>query len=222
MDTSKIEIITCNNNDIGINSYVLKTNQHCIVIDPNNFDEIVMAIGNDKLDYIFLTHEHFDHIKSIDRLRDKYGVKLIAQEYASQNIQSSVKNLSKFSNLVLEFMGKTITEPFEEIVIEPADIVFENNYQVFWEGYNFSFQHTPGHSAGSCCISVEDILFVGDSLFELCEPMLKGPGTSRKDYNKITLPYFHSLDGSTRVFSGHYNGFVLGNKLSKIEEGKLK
>ena len=91
-----MELIVCNKNEIGINSYVLKVNNKAVVIDPNDYEEIVTAIGECNLDYIFLTHEHFDHIMAVDRLRDRYKAKVIAQKFASEHIQFSSKNLSKF------------------------------------------------------------------------------------------------------------------------------
>lgn len=217
MEASQVKIIRCNNNETDTNSYVLKNDISAIVIDPNNFDEVVTAIGESTLEYIFLTHEHFDHIKAVDKLREKFSTQVIAQRFTSENIQSASKNLSRYSNFLLDFMNKPSTSPVEEITIAPADIVFDKGYKVVCQGYTFNFQHTPGHSLGSSCIHVNDYLFVGDSLFEDCEPMLKGPGTSKKDYKNITLPFFHSLPLSTQVFSGHYNSFMLEDKLKDLD-----
>ena len=71
MDSSSIKIVTCNRNFININSYVLIYKNFSIVIDPNNFDEIEKALNGTKLEYIFLTHEHFDHIMAVEKLREK-------------------------------------------------------------------------------------------------------------------------------------------------------
>ena len=116
MGSSSIKIVTCNNNDIKINSYVLINQNYSIVIDPNNFDEIEKVLDGTKLEYIFLTHEHFDHIMAVDKLREKYNAKLIAQKLTSKNIQSSSKNLSKFSEIIFDFMKKTQTSKIEEIM----------------------------------------------------------------------------------------------------------
>ncbi len=213
-----MKITTCNKNDIGINSYVLQHNNHAIVIDPNNYKEILKALGNDKLDYILLTHEHFDHIMAVDELRLKYDAQLISQKFTSENIQSSSKNLSKFSNIILDFMNKKLNSPISEITVKPANITFDDTYELFWQGYKFFFKHTPGHSAGSSCILVEDFLFAGDSLFESCETSLKGPGTKKKDYLNITMPYLNSLKDSIQVFAGHYNNFRLEDKLNAKEQ----
>ncbi len=213
MDTSSIKIITCNQNFISINSYVLIYKNLSVVIDPNNFDEIEKSLNGTKLEYIFLTHEHFDHIMAVDKLREKYGAKLIAQKFTSDNIQSSSKNLSKFSQIIFDFMKKTPNPKVEEIIIKKADIEYEDSYILNWHGQTFFFKHTPGHSEGSSCIYVNNCLFTGDSLFEHIDTSFLGGKKAKLDYTNNTIPFFHSLDKKMQVFAGHYNSFILGDKL---------
>ena len=216
MDTSSIKIITCNNNDIKINSYVLIYQNYSIVIDPNNFDEIERVLDGTKLEYIFLTHEHFDHIMSVDKLREKYQAKVIAQKLTSKNIQSSSKNLSKFSEIIFDFMKKTQTSKIEEISINSADIEYEDSYNLNWYGNTFFFKHTPGHSEGSSCICIDNFLFSGDSLFENVETSFLGGKKTKLEYCNITLPFFNSLDKNMIVFAGHYDSFILEKGINKI------
>lgn len=213
MASSSIKIVTCNNNDIKINSYVLIYQNYSIVIDPNNFDEIERVLDGTKLEYIFLTHEHFDHIMAVDKLREKYNAKLIAQKLTSKNIQSSSKNLSKFSEIIFDFMKKTQTSKIEEISINSADIEYEDSYNLNWHGQSFFFKHTPGHSEGSSCIYTNNYLFTGDSLFEKVDTSFLGGKKTRDDYLNITMPFFYSLDKKMEVFAGHFNSFILEDKL---------
>lgn len=207
-----MEIITCNNNEIKINTYLIKKHNHAIVIDPNNYDEIIKELEKFNLDYIFLTHEHFDHIMAVDKLRNKYKAKVIAHEETSKNIQLSSKNLSKYSNVILDFMNIKTKVDICEIEIKKADIIFEKEYNLKWLDYKFTFISTPGHTKGSICILVDDILFSGDYLFELFDTDIKGFNISREDYFNITIPFFKSLEKTTKVYPGHYNQFILGNK----------
>lgn len=218
MGSSSIKIVTCNNNDIKINSYVLIYQNYSIVIDPNNFDEIEKVLVGTKLEYIFLTHEHFDHIMAVDKLREKYNAKLIAQKLTSKNIQSSSKNLSKFSEIIFDFMKKTQTSKIEEISINSADIEYEDSYTLDWYGNTFFFKHTPGHSEGSSCIYINNYLFTGDSLFEQADTSFLGGKKTRDDYLNITMSFFYSLDKKMQVFAGHYDSFILGDKLYAKEK----
>ncbi|MDN5078308.1 MBL fold metallo-hydrolase [Aliarcobacter butzleri] len=218
MDTSSIKIITCNQNSMGINSYVIIFQDYSIVIDPNNFDEIEKALNGTKFEYIFLTHEHFDHIMSVDKLREKYQVKVIAQKFTNKNIQASSKNLSKFSEIIFDFMKKTSTSKIEEFSINCSDIEYDDSYILDWHGQTFFFKHTPGHSEGSSCIYVNNYLFTGDSLFEAVDTSFLGGRRAKIDYLNITMPFFYSLDKKMQVFAGHYDSFVLEDKLCAKEK----
>lgn len=213
MDSSEIKIVTCNKNDMGINSYILVYQKYSIVIDPNNFEELEKALNGTKLEYIFLTHEHFDHIMAVDKLREKYNAKLIAQKFTSKNIQSSSKNLSKFSEIIFEFMKKEPIIKIEELSINSANIEYEDNYELDWYGQTFFFKHTIGHSEGSSCIYVNNYLFTGDSLFEVVDTSFLGGKKSKDNYLNITMPFFYSLDKKMEVFAGHFNSFILEDKL---------
>lgn len=213
-----MEVITCNHNKIRINSYIIKSNNKSIIIDPNNYEEIINAVGNSNPEYILLTHEHFDHIMAVDKLRTTYNIKVIAQKYTNENMQNSSKNLSKFSNIILDFMNIKNLEEIKEFSINKADILFNEEYEFLWENIKISMFHTPGHSKGSSCILIKDYLFSGDSLFECCETDTKGFGCSKKDYISKTLPFFESLSPKTQVFAGHYESFILDNKIKAKEK----
>lgn len=215
MDSSSIKIVTCNNNDIKINSYVLTYQNYSIVIDPNNYEEIIETLKDTKLEYIFLTHEHFDHILSVDKLREYYGAKLIAQKLTSKNIQSSSKNLSKFSEIIFDFMKKTPKYKINEISINSADIEYDDIFNLEWHGYTFFFKHTPGHTEGSSCIYINNYLFTGDSLFKDIDTSFLGTKKLKNDYLNITIPFFYSLDKKMQVLPGHYESFLLKEKLKE-------
>ncbi|MGB6329958.1 MAG: MBL fold metallo-hydrolase [Halarcobacter sp.] len=213
-----MEIITCNNNEIKINSYIIKEKNHAIVIDPNDFEEIIDALGNCKLDYIFLTHEHFDHIMAVDKLRARYNAKLVAQKHTSENIQKASRNLSKFSNIILDFMNVKIKTEIKEFTVNVADIIYDNSYKLIWKDLELKFFHTPGHSEGSSCIIIRDYVFSGDSLFECWETDTRGKGCSKKDYLNITMPFFKSLNKETKVLAGHCEPFILEDKINAKEK----
>ena len=90
---------------VGTNCYLLcnTDTKECVLIDPadnaGKISEMIEQSGC-TLKGILLTHGHFDHIMAVDKLREKYNAKLIAQKFTSKNIQSSSKNLSKFIRLL--------------------------------------------------------------------------------------------------------------------------
>lgn len=212
-----LKLIKCDDNDININSYVIVCDECCMVIDPNNYDDIVKNISDKKLDYILLTHEHFDHILAVDRLRDKFQAKVVAQALTSKNIQSPVKNLSKFSQIIYEHMEKTSASNIEPFAVKQADITYDDELILEWCGYKIFFKHTPGHSEGSSCIFINQWMFSGDSLFDLVSTSFMDGKKAKKIYNDITIPFFNSLDKNFKVFAGHYKEFMLKDRLNSKE-----
>ncbi|WP_054719138.1 MBL fold metallo-hydrolase [Marinifilum fragile] len=91
-------------NPIDSNCFILHqpNNQSCIIIDPGaeNTTAVCEYIQNNMLEPegILLTHEHFDHIMSVESLRKQFDCKLFASKKCSDKIVDSKKNLSLFYN----------------------------------------------------------------------------------------------------------------------------
>lgn len=204
-----IELIILNKNLIKVNTYVIKVGNRCVIIDPNNCDEIMPALNGCEVDYIFLTHEHFDHIMAVDALRGRYNAKVVAHKIASKNLQLPSKNLSRFSHFILDFMKVDKKDSIDDIFINRADIEFDESLSIFWQELDFRFYHTPGHTDGSSCIVLDDWLFAGDSLFRDVSTSFIGGAKSKKKYFEKTLEFFKSLDKNMRVFAGHHDSFLL-------------
>ena len=106
--------------------------------------------------------------------------------------------------MLAELGGKQIPEHWSPFACKAADITFENQYAFRWMGHAVEMFSTPGHSAGSCCIVVDDLLFVGDTVLEN-NLMVKFPGSSKKLYRSMTEPLLEKL--------------LLGNRISCVYPG---
>lgn len=62
--------------------------------------------------------------------------------------------------------------------------------------------HTPGHSKGSVCIKIDDILLSGDTMFLGGMGRVDLPGGSYEDMMK-SLKLLYTLPKNTRVLPGH-------------------
>jgi len=103
---------------------------------------------------IILTHGHFDHILAVDALSKRFNAKIII----NRNDEILLKNPN--FNLSRSFLGY-------DIIVESDNLhLVDDNNTIKLIGYNFKFISTPGHSAGSMCIAVENFLFTGDTLFK--------------------------------------------------------
>lgn len=188
--------------------YILMENSSVIIIDPNLSDDANRLLKSKCFDdiMIVLTHEHYDHISGVEKLRQEFNCVVYCSKKCHQNMQSSIKNGSKYFKAL--FMDKEPDRLSEAEKILPfvsyGDVVFEDKKEFAWEGHNVVLIETPGHSSGSICIQVDDkYLFTGDSLLKGTKIITRLPGGSKKEYGDITFPYLQSLDKNLYVYPGH-------------------
>lgn len=167
----------------------------CIVIDPGSEDSSIIeqSIGEQNVDFIFLTHGHFDHIWCADKIREKYNAKLCCSFDTANAITNRKKNMSVFFNQV----------GFE---LNPCDVVLNDEQLIDWEGIQIEIIHTPGHTNGCICIKINDNLFTGDTVIKDVPTVTKLPEGNKdklqnsmkkleqKGLYKLNLYYGHGED----------------------------
>ena len=189
---------------LNSNMYILEEDKHILIIDVIDSDDALQLCRHASFVTVLLTHEHFDHICGLNRLRDSCSPCLvIASEACSERIQGAKENLSDYANVLAELSGKQIPASWEPFSCEAANITFNKNYVFHWMSHSVELLHTPGHSAGSACILVDDMLFVGDSVLE-SKLMVRFPGSSKKQYRDVTVPLLEQmLIKAKLVYPGH-------------------
>lgn len=191
---------------LDTNTYLLEEDNHLLIIDPADHDVVLERCREAASVTLLLTHEHFDHISGLNRLRDlcASSCRVIAGATCSERIQDTKANLSAYADVLAELGGKQIPEHWSPFACKAADSTFENQYAFRWMGHEVELFSTPGHSAGSCCIVVDDLLFVGDTVLEN-NLMVKFPGSSKKLYRSVTAPLLEK--------------WLLGNRISCVYPG---
>ena len=124
------------------NTYYLEGDQHLIVVDPGSHWEAIRKTIekiNKPVCAILLTHTHYDHIMSLDLVRETFGNPpvYVAESEASW-LYTPVDNLS----------GLPRHDDMANVVAKPAEhtFVFHEEYQL--EEFRFTVLPTPGHSIG--------------------------------------------------------------------------
>jgi glyoxylase-like metal-dependent hydrolase (beta-lactamase superfamily II) len=181
----------------GQNSYlVLDLEQGAaLVVDPGFgcAKEIGarLARRGSRLELILLTHEHFDHLGSLNELKAVHGGKVVASRECSARLEDPKKNLSAFHG-DLSYSAL------------PADLIVEDSGTVLdWRGRAVRFHPSPGHSTGSHCIEIEGHLFTGDTLIPETKTVVKLPGGSRLQLASTLRFIFSTFPGDTLVHPGH-------------------
>jgi hydroxyacylglutathione hydrolase len=183
------------------NCYICYTeNKKCIVIDPGDCaDEIKSYLEENKLDliYIFNTHGHADHIGANPDLKNNKN-KLCVHELDSIMLSDPELNLSSA-------IGVNFVSP-------PADILLKDNDTLDFDGRIVKIIHTPGHTKGSICIIVENLMFSGDTLF--CDTIGRTDLPTGSDIEmKQSLEKIKKLDKNLLVYPGHGRETTLEQEL---------
>ena len=175
--------------------------KNAVLIDPGIDTEKILKVIKEKgvnVTDILLTHEHYDHVHSVNDLRD--GKRLITSKECSKNIGSSSYNLSLVSGKGFE--------------IAPADKIVSDGEVFIAGGIEFTAIETPGHTNGSMCFLAEDNLFSGDTLFLRSVGRWDLPTGNEQTLRESIKNKLYTLPDDTKVFSGHGNDSIIGYEKS--------
>ena len=173
-------------------TYIVENEGQAILIDPSwDMPAIYKFLENKSLKpvAVFFTHAHEDHMTNADQLLKKYGLKGYLEEKDEA------------------FCGL----PNDLIDTYKAPKKFE------FAGLNIDVLLTPGHTRGSVCIKIDNVLFTGDTLFVNSVGRTDLPGA---DSNKLiqSLTMLAGLPKDTIIYSGHSYGTNEGFKSTIKQE----
>ncbi len=110
-------------------------------------DKIKEQLGNRKLNYIFLTHSHYDHVLgALYAMRQWPDAKVIAGEYAAK-IFNKPSAKSVMRNLDKKFATTCGAEPYEDIIDELKVDITVNDGDIITAGkMTYKVVDLPGHT----------------------------------------------------------------------------
>jgi glyoxylase-like metal-dependent hydrolase (beta-lactamase superfamily II) len=187
------------------NCYIVadEASKHCICIDPASEKSVhemeYIEQNGFTLDYIVLTHEHTDHTWGCNALVEKYGAKVICSEICKQNLSS------EFQAYFLLYYDN----PDYYYTVCQVDDTTENlGNELEWQGHKIEFINTPGHSMGSVCILINDILFSGDTIMQ-SKPYINKRNGSKERFKESIEMVLGRFDGEQLIYPGHGEVFKL-------------
>ncbi len=175
------------------------------VIDPSaSADSIIhfLESKNASLEKIILTHGHFDHIMSLDNLRERTDAAVYIHREDNEMLADGEKNAYAF------FFGQDRAWREADHLLVDGEIVRVGDEQL-------TVISTPGHSKGSICLLGEDFIFTGDTLFDgnIGRYDLHG-GNMMQLY--ASLGRLTELDPGLTIYPGHGSSTALGRALSGL------
>ena len=196
-----IEIKTFVLGDICTNTYLVKDIEtgKLAVVDPACESKMLIDAINEwgELEYILLTHGHFDHIGGVASLVEKFNPKVVIGNDELNLLNTPSLNGSAWHNLHIDIID--------------VDLVLEDN-EVFTLGNTeIKYITTPGHTSGSGCYIVDDVIFSGDTLFCQSIGRTDFPTSNGKDM-MLSLMKLNDLKGDYTVYPGHDVSTTLENE----------
>ena len=172
---------------IGTNCYILEDEgeKRAAVIDPGDEAGRILSVLREmdsQVDYILLTHGHYDHTTAgPERHEALPDAKIYIHKADANGTGSRIFPLAgQVKDLLFYDEGDAL--PLGALTVEVL--------------------HTPGHSKGSVTLKVRDVLFTGDTLFAGDCGRTDLPGGS---YEEIlaSLGRLGRLEGNFHVCPGH-------------------
>lgn len=137
------------------NCYLLVSGGEAAVVDPSiETSRIISSLGDAELKYIILTHGHFDHMHTLDELRDATGAKVLVHNDDAETLTNSA--LSLFT-----YFG------YPDTTYRPADVLLEDGDVLMLGSEQIDVVHTPGHTPGCICLHAGNDMITGDTLFDM-------------------------------------------------------
>lgn len=191
-----MKILTFILGSVRTNSFICidPVSSKCVVIDPGCDGEGIykkIADRNLTLEYILLTHGHFDHIMAAKVIKEKTGAKIAIHAFDNEMLTDPMLSYA------MQFAGSNFNCGNADILLGDGDVINCANMQ-------FKVIHTPGHTKGSCVFVTEGSIFTGDTLFagDVGRTDLHGGSEA---VLKASLNKLFSLPGDYRIYPGHGN-----------------
>ncbi len=187
-----------------------KSTKTCALIDPAFETSRVLDIVNKEgytVTHVINTHGHSDHTAGNAAIIESTNAELLIHKH-------DAKQLDKLFNRAINRMLGGKKSPAPDRLLEDGDIIKIGKTEL-------KVIHTPGHSKGSICLSMDGNIFTGDTLFVGGVGRTDLPGGSFKKLSKSVQEKIYTLPDETRVWPGHDYGqtpysTVINEKMSNV------
>ena len=192
-----LNIITYTLGPVLTNSYLIADNESkdAVVIDPADEGHLIVADAEKKgfrINAVWLTHAHFDHMGGVGELITELGYDLPVALHSDDMPLWRAQGGAPFFGMQIN------PGPMPSIALNEGEILSVGSYQ-------FEIRHAPGHTPGHVifyCPS-EAVLFCGDVIFQFSIGRTDLPGG---DYNTLIQSIqlkILTLPDNTRLLPGH-------------------
>jgi hydroxyacylglutathione hydrolase len=185
------------------NAYLLvgPSGTRAALIDPGLEAEVLLEATRArslKVEWILNTHGHLDHTAGNAAAKRATGAPLAIH-------REDVPWLAR-----LQAQGVAFGIPVEDS--PAADVVLDDGQSLPFDGLEIEVLHTPGHSRGSVCFRIGELLLVGDTLFRGSVGRTDLPGGSSETLLRSIRDRLFTLPPHLACWPGHGAETTLGEE----------
>ena len=195
------------------NAFLISSGNEVVLVDGGLGDRSRLIIDAAKemvpdfrgIKFAFVTHAHYDHVGSIDSIRNLAGASVIAHEYEAEKLEAGESPVPKgtmwFSRQI-SWLGCVLFRNCIRFNGFVPDLTFKQSLELPFAGDLIRCHHIPGHTKGSMGVEIGPWFFAGDTLFHLLPERVFPP------FADDTLELLRSWEkiimiGSKKIFPGH-------------------
>ncbi len=157
------------------NSFLIQDRNHTAIVDTGRRYRLksllnrIHEAGATTIDYLILTHTHFDHAENAAYLKEHFGLRIIVHQSESELLKKGenpiVAGTIPPTRFIAHLLARRIQHIFRYQPVTP-DILVSKEFSLAPLGINGYILYTPGHTQGSMSVVIgNDIAIVGDTLF---------------------------------------------------------
>lgn len=194
--------------------YAAEGDKRCVIIDPGvgaaqKIEELVRGEGLEP-EAILLTHGHPDHVWTVRHVAARYGV----DSYFHPLDLGWFDDPATGGHVpVIRWAGRLVGR-FRKL--HPASMTHVEGGQTI--NSRIDVLHTPGHTRGSICFRIDDVCFVGDTVFRGSLGHTAYPGGSKLALRESIRQKLLPLPDDLLVLPGHGGSTTVGDERARWEK----
>jgi hydroxyacylglutathione hydrolase len=194
------------------NVFLLSNGEKNILIDTSpefmwkTLDSRLTLLKVNRIDFLILTHTHFDHAANSKKIKEKYKARVIVHKDEASYLTSGENIIPQGTNYFTRIIVFLFAGVFPSLArYEPCnyDILVNSVFELKDIGFNGCIMHTPGHTTGSVSIIIDDeVAIVGDTMFGVIKGSAFPPYAN--DIKQLITSWGRLLETKCTVFiPGH-------------------
>ncbi len=177
----------------------------------------------DSIDYLILTHTHFDHAGNAATIKEKYAAKIIVHHLEGEYLKSGSSPVPAGTNSFTKWAVKQQVDFAAKFFAYKgcnADILVSDVQELPIKIGHLQIIHTPGHSSGSLSLIIDnEIALVGDTLFGTYPGSCFPPFAD--DVPQLMQSWKKLLDTGCKYFYPAHGGVIHRNLLERALKKRL-